>query len=364
MRTLGLEDVVADDVALEPLEQLTQLLLGADVVGIGEHLLDGGLLDSSHLLDPALLDLLAVSLAQRRLERRLELAVECLVVALGELPGLLGAGHGKLDDQVDHRLEGPVAVHHGIEHGLLGQLLGLGFDHHHGVTGAGDDEVEGAGLELLDGRVDHELAVDMADPAGADGPEERQAADRQRRARRDHRQHVRIVLAVMGEDGGDDLRLVLEGAGKERPDRPVDQPRGQGLLLGGPALALEEAARDLAGGERLLLVVHGHREEILARLDRLGADGGGQHHRLAQLRQHGAIGLPRDAAGLEAQRAAEPLHLFDCRLEHSPKPFCGLQRQAAGPPPERTGSTPSEARRGALNVSLAASINDAGRAVR
>jgi len=42
---------------------------------------------------------------------------------------------------------------------------------------------------------------------------------------------------------------------EERPDRPIDQARGQDFLLAGPALALEEAARDLAGGKRLLLII-------------------------------------------------------------------------------------------------------------
>jgi hypothetical protein len=36
----------------------------------------------------------------------------------------------------------PVAEHDGAQHDVLGQLLRLGFDHQHGVGGAGDDEVE------------------------------------------------------------------------------------------------------------------------------------------------------------------------------------------------------------------------------
>ena len=48
--------------------------------------------------------------------------------------------------------------------------------------------------------------------------------------------------------------------------RAVDQAGGQHFLLGRPRLALEEAARDLAGGVDLLLVVDGQREEVLAGL--------------------------------------------------------------------------------------------------
>ena len=42
-----------------------------------------------------------------------------------------------------------MAVHHGAQHDVLGQLLGLGLDHQHAFLGAGDDEVEGARLELV-----------------------------------------------------------------------------------------------------------------------------------------------------------------------------------------------------------------------
>ena len=37
-----------------------------------------------------------------------------------------------------------VAEHDGAEHLVLGELLGLGLDHQHGVLGAGDDQVERA----------------------------------------------------------------------------------------------------------------------------------------------------------------------------------------------------------------------------
>ena len=71
---------------------------------------------------------------------------------------------------------------------------------------------------------------------------------------------------VVRQRGRHDQGLVAVALVEQRADRTVDQARGQDLLLGGPAFALEEAARDLAGGERLLLVVHGEREEIEAGL--------------------------------------------------------------------------------------------------
>jgi hypothetical protein len=41
----------------------------------------------------------------------------------------------------------------GAEHDLFRQLLGFGFDHHHGVLGGGDDQVELARLALVEARM-------------------------------------------------------------------------------------------------------------------------------------------------------------------------------------------------------------------
>ena len=43
-----------------------------------------------------------------------------------------------------------VAEHDGAEHDVLGELLGFGLDHQHGVGGAGDDEVELGFLHLVE----------------------------------------------------------------------------------------------------------------------------------------------------------------------------------------------------------------------
>ena len=59
-----------------------------------------------------------------------------------EVEGLLGGVLGHFDDGVDHRLHAAVGEHQGVQHDLFRQLLGFGFDHHQGVLGAGDDQVE------------------------------------------------------------------------------------------------------------------------------------------------------------------------------------------------------------------------------
>ena len=170
-------------------------------------------------------------------------AVERRMVGDLEVARLLGGALGELDDRVDHRLEALVAEHHGAEHVVLGQLLGLGFDHQHRVAGAGDDEVELRFLDLVDQRVEHEVAVDQADARAADRTHEGHAGEGERGGGRDHRHDVGIVLEVMAEDGDDDLGLAAEAVGEERADRAVDQARGQRLLLARTAFALEDSRR-------------------------------------------------------------------------------------------------------------------------
>ncbi len=83
-----------------------------------------------------------------------------------------------------------------------------------------------------------------------------------------HREDVGGVLLVAREDGRDDLRVVAVALGEERPARAVDEARGEDLLVALAPLALEEAAGDLARGERLLDVVAGEGEEVDARAAR------------------------------------------------------------------------------------------------
>ena len=64
------------------------------------------------------------------------------------------------------RVDGAVRFHRhfdGLEDGVFRALLGAGFDHHDGFIGAGDDDVEVAGIGFLEGRVDDEFAVDAGD---------------------------------------------------------------------------------------------------------------------------------------------------------------------------------------------------------
>ena len=150
------------------------------------------------------------------------------------------------------------------------ELIGFGFDHHHRIVGAGDDQVEIAvgdlllvGLRIYSPSIMPTRAAPIGPMKGT--PEMVRAADA-----RDHRDDVGLVLAVVAEHLADNENFIVEAFGEERPNRAIDQAAGQRFLFGGAALALEEAARDTPGGREFFLIVDGQREEILPRLDGLG----------------------------------------------------------------------------------------------
>ena len=95
------------------------------------------------------------------------------VIVRLEFARLLGGLLGQPDDRLKDRLERGMAGHHRLQHRLLGELLSLRLDHQHRVRRAGDDEIEGRILHLLDCRVDLDLALDEADARAADRAHER-----------------------------------------------------------------------------------------------------------------------------------------------------------------------------------------------
>ena len=122
----------------------------------------------------------------------------------------------------------------------LGHLVGARLDHQDGLLGARHDEVE-VGLEqLLLGRVDDEVALELADPHRADRRRERDVGDLQGGRRAVHGQHVVGDDLVDRQRHADELRLAAPALREQRPQRTVDHARDQRRLLAGAALALEE----------------------------------------------------------------------------------------------------------------------------
>src|SRR3546814_6936385 len=107
-------------------------------------------------------------------------------------------------------------------------------------------------------------------------------SDRHRRRRRDQREDVGFIMAVIAQNLSDGVDLVIETFGEQRADRAVDQAADQRFLFRRAAFALEEAAGDAAGRRIFFLVMDGQGKEVLAFLDLLGGGDGAQDDRRSE----------------------------------------------------------------------------------
>ena len=84
--------------------------------------------------------------------------------------------------------------------------------------------------------------------------------------------------------------------------------RGEHFLGGGPGLALDEAAGELAGGVGPLAVLDLEGEEVAAG-DGVARDGGDQDDGVAEADDDGPVGLLGELAGFEDEGAVTELEL-------------------------------------------------------
>ena len=102
----------------------------------------------------------------------------------------------------------------------------------------------------------------------------------------------RLFVVVGRRGGGNDLDVVVVGLGKERPQRAVDEPRGQDGRFAGAAFAPEKAAGDAAGSVQAFFKVHGQREKVDPFSRRFRGGGGAEHHRVAEAHHYGCLLYP------------------------------------------------------------------------
>ncbi len=209
----------------------------------------------------------------------------------------------------DDLLDDVVALDEGGGQDVLRDLLRARLDHHDRVLGAGHQQVQLAlRLEVGGGGVDHEGPVPVAHPHRADRPVERDVGDDERRGGADDGEGVRVVLEVGGEQQADDLGLARVALGKERPQRPVDHPGGEDLLLVRPSLALEEAAGDLAARVVALAVVDREGQEVESHPRLALRARRRQDHGVAEAHQDCSVGLLGHLPRLDRQGVAAKGH--------------------------------------------------------
>ncbi len=229
------------------------------------------------------------------------------VVALG-LPQR--GAHLILD--VDQRLDGLLGALQRRHHDILGDFIRAALDHQQGVARPGHPQIEVGVLQILEGGVDDELALDAGDANRSDRSAKGHVRDGQRRRGADDPERIDRGFAVGREGVQHDLDIVAHVLGEERPQRPVRQPGGQDGRLRRAAFATEERARDAPAGVQPFLVVDGEWEEVDALARLLAHGGGGKEHRIRPAHRDGTARQRGELAGLDREGLA-----FDDRAELS-----------------------------------------------
>ena len=259
----------------------------------------------------------AVGIAQLSLHRVRDCAVQRFVDRLFfEFPLGLARFLCQLGDHIDHLLHFHVAEQDRAQHLVFGEAFGFGFHHQHGVLGARYHHVEHGGLERRVAGVEEVVAVHITHPRTADRASKRNARNRERRGRTDHRCNIRILILLRRHDRQHHLNFIHEAFREQRTDGTVDQTARQRFFLAGPTFTPEEAAGDLTGCVGFLLVVHREREEALVRIGRTCANHRGQNHGVVERYHDRAGSLTGNLARFQDQLVLSELNFLSYWIQN------------------------------------------------
>ena len=214
--------------------------------------------------------------------------------------------------------------HDRTEHDLFGQLLRFGLHHQHRRLGTGHDQIQLRLGQLGNGRIEHVLAINVANTGGAHRAIEWNTCNTQRSRRANHRRDVRIDVRVDRQHMQNDLHFIEIPFREQRTNRAIDQARGQRLFFRRTAFALEKAARNTAGCISFFDVINGQWEKILTGLGVLACHNGGKNHGVFDRDHHGAGRLARDLAGFQGDSVLAILEGLRNFIKHRVVPlyFC------------------------------------------
>ena len=266
---LVVEDQVADHELFEIVEGFLEVAAGCPIGGflgvLGEVLLEQFVLQGLGLFVP-----FGFHVALHRGLQSVEaVALQCTqkrVLAHTLVLGLLDAQFGdQLVLQFADRDDVLLGKEDGLEHLVLGHLLGKALDHQHALEVAGDDQVETAFGGLFESGEDDQLVIDLADPDGRQRSLEGNGfRNHQCGTGTNDGVDVGVVFGIDREHVGHDLDLVLVPLGEHGTDRAIGQPRGEDLPGRGPTLPLQKSAGKLARGCEAFTVVDRQREKVNA----------------------------------------------------------------------------------------------------
>ena len=203
-----------------------------------------------------------------------------------------------------HRFDSFVSRLEGVEEVLFRHLVHLTFHHHDILVSSADHQIHIGFLQLLESRVDHELAVDTSHTHLRDRSVEWDVGNSQRSRSRETRQRIRLVHTIRGNHihRHESLRMVV--IREQRSEGTVDQTCRQNLIIGGFSLPLRKTAWESSVRAELLFVLHRQRHEIRSRYCFFRRTHCRQHHSVAHFHYDSAVRLLRQLTRLDTDRTA------------------------------------------------------------
>ena len=144
----------------------------------------------------------------------------------------------------NQRLKCFVAEKDGIQHVRFREEIRLTLNHHHGILGTRNNDLDITLFDLFVGRVSDKLTVNATDANSGNRTFKWNVGNRDRSRGGNHRQSVRVIDQVSGYHRRHNLGFEHVALREERPHRTVDQATDQGLTLGGTTLPTEERTRN------------------------------------------------------------------------------------------------------------------------
>ena len=198
----------------------------------------------------------------------------------------------------------------GLEHHIVGHLVGAGLDHDHLLGGGDHGDVQVGDLTLLAVGIKDQLAVHKTHLQRAHRAVPGDIGDGESRGGADEARDLGRAVVVHAHDRGHDGHVVAEVGGEEGTDGPVDDAAGQDALLTGTAFPAVKGAGDAAHGVELLLEVHAQGEEIDAVPGTGGGGGAHQDPGVAVAHHDGGVGQLSQLAHFQGQGTARQFHLI------------------------------------------------------
>ena len=259
--------------------------------------------------------------------RLLQLVVVHLVAVLAF--GLLAVSLHHLVDSQALRLDSLVRSLDSFEHHGLRHLFHLAFHHHDVVIRSGYHQLEVCVLALLEGRVNHHLAIYTRYTYLAHRTLERYIRACERSTCCQTGNALRHVDTVSRIHRYVDEGLCVIIGREERTKGAVDQTGNQDLIIRCFTFAAGESTRETSCGRKFLFVLYGQGHKIRTRNRIFGGADSSQNHRVAEGRHHGSISLFGQFACLqfdyssvrESNLFGYNIHLF---FRHLRSPFATL----------------------------------------